>query len=325
MDRDQWQARCMAEIGKPYIWSAEGPDAYDCSGFVQWALRPLGLDPPGDQTAAGLFRHFSRGRSSEVSAADSRPGDLVFFGTDESVTHIALAWGAESMLEAGGGGHKTTTVAIARQHGAEVRIRPIARRSDLVGILRPNDLPWSHIVNEAVLESAGGPGEFTNPPPLTEWLPDGRSMLIKRPFGFVEVSGREWPVPAETIVDGASIPRVFWSLIGGPFEGPYRDASVVHDYYCDAQTRAWQETHRVFYQAMLCSGVGKVRAKTMYYAVYRFGPRWTLGPAAITEAFDVTGGPEIVPTALPVEAFASARFEAYSSRIRVAACRHRCH
>jgi len=149
MDRDQWQARCMAEIGKPYIWSAEGPDAYDCSGFVQWALRPLGLDPPGDQTAAGLFRHFSRGRSSEVSAADSRPGDLVFFGTDESVTHIALAWGAESMLEAGGGGHKTTTVALARQHGAEVHIGAIARRRHHAGIMRPHHLTCAQSTTES--------------------------------------------------------------------------------------------------------------------------------------------------------------------------------
>lgn len=315
MDREQWQARCEQELGKPYIWGAEGPHAYDCSGFVQWAFQPLGLDPPGDQTAAGLYRHFYGGRSNEVSAAESRPGDLVFFGTNESITHIALAWDDENMLEAGGGGHTTTTVAIARKQRAEVRIRPIARRSDLVRILRPNALPWSANEILAALESTGGLGEYTNPPPLTEWLADGRSMRLKRPFGFSEGSGRDWPVPAETIVDGASIPRVFWSLIGGPFEGPYRNASVVHDYYCDVQSRPWQETHRVFYQAMLCSGVGTIRAKTMYYAVYRFGPRWTSGPAAIAEAFEAIGGPSSVPTLLPVEPFDAASFEEDAGRI----------
>jgi lysozyme family protein len=315
MDREQWRGLCEQELGKPYLWGADGPDAYDCSGFVQWALKPLGLDPAGDQTAAGLYRFFSDGRSSEVSVDESRLGDLVFFGSDESITHVALAWGNEEMLEAGGGGRKTITVAIARQVGAEVRIRRIARRPDLVGILRPNAIPWAADAAFAMVESPAGHGSYTNAPPLTEWLDDGRSMRLKRPFGFVEESGREWPVPSEIIVDGASIPRVFWSLIGGPFEGPYRNASVVHDYYCDVRTRTWQDTHRVFFEAMRCSGVNDVRAKVMYYAVYRFGPRWTMGPAAVAEAFDLTGALASVPTDLPVESFDAASFEADARRI----------
>lgn len=315
MDREQWRARCEQELGRPYLWGAEGPEAYDCSGFVQWALQPLGLDPSGDQTAAGLYRFFGNGRSTEVTTGQSRLGDLVFFGSDESISHIALAWGEERMLEAGGGGRKTTSIAIARQQGAEVRIRPIARRADLVGILRPNALQWPADSALAMVEAPGGHGRFTNAPPLTEWLDDGRYMRLKRPFGFIEAGGREWPVPSETIVDGASIPRAFWSLIGGPFEGPYRSASVVHDYYCDVQSRSWRDTHRVFFEAMRCSGVSEVRAKTMYYAVYRFGPRWTTGPAAVAEAFDATGGPVSVATPLPVEPFDSASFEADASRI----------
>src|SRR5688500_17610941 len=100
MDRDQWRQKCEQELGKPYIWGAEGPDAYDCSGFVQWALRPLNLDPANDQTADGLYRHFVGGRGKEVKAAESMLGDLVFFGTEEAITHIALAWGDGRMLEA---------------------------------------------------------------------------------------------------------------------------------------------------------------------------------------------------------------------------------
>ena len=76
MTRDQWRNFCEREIGKPYICGAEGSDAYDCSGFAQWALRPLGLDPPSDQTAAGLFRFFRRGRSVEVDVAHSGLVDI---------------------------------------------------------------------------------------------------------------------------------------------------------------------------------------------------------------------------------------------------------
>ena len=80
-----------------------------------------------------------------VSNEDADLGDLVFFGSEESVTHVALAWGRGNMLEAGGGGRTTTSVAIARQRGAEVRICSISRRNDLVAILRPLALQWSPV------------------------------------------------------------------------------------------------------------------------------------------------------------------------------------
>ena len=76
-------------------------------------------------------------------------------------------------------------------------------------------------------------------------------------------------------IDGASIPQVLWST-GGPYEGKYRDASVIHDVYCDEapKTRTWQAVHRMFYDGMLASGVADTRALFMYGAVYRHGPKW---------------------------------------------------
>src|SRR5690242_3570669 len=64
---------------------------------------------------------------------------------------------------------------------------------------------------------------------ITEWLPDNRKMRLIEPFEYIGPDGRRWPVPAGTVVDGASIPQAFWSIIGGPFEGAYRPASVIHD------------------------------------------------------------------------------------------------
>jgi lysozyme family protein len=311
-NKEQWRQRCSEEIGKPYIWGAEGPDAYDCSGFVQWALRLLNMDPSGDQTAEGLYRFFSKGRSRPVEPQQADLGDLVFFGTEDAITHVALAWGVAQMLEAGGGGRKTTSAAIARQQGAAVRIRPINRRKDLVAILRPDGLQWQ---GNAELEAVFGYGRYTDAPPLTEWLDDGRHMQLKRPFGYVQENGNEWPVPTNAIVDGASIPRVFWSLIGGPFEGLYRNASIVHDFYCDERSRPWRQTHQMFYDGIVCSGVEEVKAKILYYAVYRFGPRWSLGPAAMLDRFEAAGEFEQVSAPLPAEAFDPASFEADASFI----------
>lgn len=296
-----FRAICNAELGKPYIWGASGPAAFDCSGVAQFLLEKLDLDPPGDQTAEGLYRTFRKpGRGTSVALAEAALGDLVFFGGDTAVTHVGLAWGGGDMIEAGGGGRATTTPAIARRQGAEVRIRPITRRKDRVAILRPAALAWTAETGHVALEAlAAGFGRYEGTP-LTEWLSDGRHMQLKRSYAYVAENGTGWPVPSEAIVDGASIPPPFWSVIGGPFEGLYRDASIVHDYYCDVKTRAWRDTHRMFYEAMRCSGVGAVKAKVMYYAVYRFGPKWALAADAMLElpaALEAVATPAAAPLA----------------------------
>lgn len=110
---------------------------------------------------------------------------------------------------------------------------------------------------------------------LLEPLPDGRRMRLAEVFGFRDANQKRWPVPKDAIVDGASIPQALWSVMGGPFEGKYRDASVVHDYYCSTRLQSWRSVHRVFYEAMRASGVSPRRAKLMYAAVYFAGPRWS--------------------------------------------------
>lgn len=108
----------------------------------------------------------------------------------------------------------------------------------------------------------------------TEWLRDGRNMRLLKAFEYVDPDGVRWPVPELTVVDGASIPSVFWSIIGGPFEGLYREPSVIHDHFCDRRTRPSRHVHRAFYQAMRCAGVSASKAWLMYQAVDRFGPQW---------------------------------------------------
>jgi len=110
----------------------------------------------------------------------------------------------------------------------------------------------------------------------SEWLPDGRKMRILELFTYIDPKGIDWQAPAGSIVDGASIPRVAWPIIGGPFEGKYRDASVIHDVACVEQARSWEDTHMAFYTAMRASGVSYSKASLMYCAVYHLGPRWPI-------------------------------------------------
>lgn len=62
----------MSRIGCPYVWGAEGPDAFDCSGLVTWAYRQMGVSLP----------HQSESQMSAAkyvgSVSEARPGDVLW-------------------------------------------------------------------------------------------------------------------------------------------------------------------------------------------------------------------------------------------------------
>jgi hypothetical protein len=126
------------------------------------------------------------------------------------------------------------------------------------------------VTGTAVAESFGSFG----PRPQTEWLDDGRDMQLLRPFVYTDPNGRIWTAAQGMKVDGASIPPALWAFVGGPLEGKYRNASVVHDTECELKLREWRDVHRMFYYAVRAGGVGVTKGKLMYAAVYFFGPRW---------------------------------------------------
>lgn len=136
----------------------------------------------------------------------------------------------------------------------------------------------ANVILFSVINSGGGAfaqsfGEFLGAI-RTEWLQDGRRMRLLSEFQYIDPQGKKWIAPAGSIVDGASIPKAFWSIIGGPFEGKYRAASVIHDVACDEKTQPWESVHEAFYWAMRASGVEALKAKVMFTAVYAAGPRW---------------------------------------------------
>jgi len=149
--------------------------------------------------------------------------------------------------------------------------RPLV--ADLVRRSTPQPLTFA--VPDAAEHATGAWGRFLGDV-VAKWDANGRDMTLVDPFGYVDPHGSRWEAPAGAVVNGASIPRPFWSLIGGPFEGRFRDASVVHDVACVDRDRRWQDVHRMFYDACRCGGVGAGKAGAMYYAVYHFGPRWTV-------------------------------------------------
>ncbi|RJO69097.1 NlpC/P60 family protein [Nocardia panacis] len=93
----------LSKVGAPYVYGAAGPNAFDCSGLVQWSYREAGANVPrtsGEQLAYG----------NPISMGDLQPGDLVsFYG------------GGHSGLYAGDG-----NVVHASTSGTPVQVSPIS-------------------------------------------------------------------------------------------------------------------------------------------------------------------------------------------------------
>jgi hypothetical protein len=117
----------------------------------------------------------------------------------------------------------------------------------------------------------------------TEWLDTDRKMKLLSDFSFTDPNGMIWLAPKNRDIDGASIPKLVWSLIGSPFSGKYRNASVIHDIACEDKIRTWESVHLAFYYAMRTSRVNIVKAKVMYAAVYHGGPRWAIKKRVLTK------------------------------------------
>jgi cell wall-associated NlpC family hydrolase len=125
----------LSFLGKPYKWAGDDPLAgWDCSGLVQEILASAGIDPPGDQTAQGLFDHFEKNGKYGVYG----PGALAFFGeSTRKISHVGFCLDTYRMVEAGGGGSKTLTEQDAITQNAFVRIRLIKARKDFQAVIMP--------------------------------------------------------------------------------------------------------------------------------------------------------------------------------------------
>ena len=80
-------------------------------------------------------------------------------------------------------------------------------------------------------------------------------------------------VPHGFVMNGASIPRVFWSTIGHPLDTQFVYAAGIHDYECTVQVTSPAVVHRRFGAMLKAEGVGLVRRTLMVAAVMAFGPR----------------------------------------------------
>lgn len=104
--------------------------------------------------------------------------------------------------------------------------------------------------------------------------PSGKTKILDEDLYFIEPDNTAWKAGKGDVTDGASIPKLFQPIIGGPWEEDYLPAAVMHDHYTKRLVRTWWTTDRMFHQAMIVKKVPSIKAAVMYYAVYAFGPHW---------------------------------------------------
>jgi peptidoglycan DL-endopeptidase CwlO len=109
-----------AQIGKPYVWGAEGPDSFDCSGLTMMAYRAAGIIIP--RVAADQWRH---GR--KVPKGDEQPGDLIFMRmTRDGPGHVGIVTGQGQMINAPRRGDVVRTASYHTHSGVVGFVRPAA-------------------------------------------------------------------------------------------------------------------------------------------------------------------------------------------------------
>ncbi|WP_315210706.1 C40 family peptidase [Actinomyces massiliensis] len=81
-------ATAMQYVGSPYVWGAEGPSAFDCSGLVSYVYGQFGTSLP--HSSEGI-----RSVGTVISAAEAQPGDVIWWSG-----HVAIYAGDGMMVSA---------------------------------------------------------------------------------------------------------------------------------------------------------------------------------------------------------------------------------
>ena len=85
----------QAKIGKPYVWGSRGPNAFDCSGFVWYTFKQIGINVPSSTDGwkvSGLMKPKTRNTL--------RPGDVMLLNTTRPLGHVAIYIGNGKIMHA---------------------------------------------------------------------------------------------------------------------------------------------------------------------------------------------------------------------------------
>lgn len=93
-DADDVVKLATAQVGKPYVYGATGPYAFDCSGLVQYVFRKAA----GVNLARTTYQQVYQGKS--VSLKNLKKGDLLFWGDPSAPYHVGIYVGGGKYVHA---------------------------------------------------------------------------------------------------------------------------------------------------------------------------------------------------------------------------------
>lgn len=120
------------QLGKPYVWNADGPDTFDCSGLVCWLLKELFV------SNWGATHNCQKLWDELVPTKNPKPGDLAFYGLRGKhavkCSHVMIHVGDGRVIGACGGNRDVTSVQAAIAKGARVQFKTSKDyRPDFIG------------------------------------------------------------------------------------------------------------------------------------------------------------------------------------------------
>lgn len=80
-----------SKLGHPYVWGAKGPDSFDCSGFVAWCYRQIGISLPSYTESLYAVA------KARFAPSEARPGDVLY-----KPGHVGISTGGINCIEAMG-------------------------------------------------------------------------------------------------------------------------------------------------------------------------------------------------------------------------------
>ncbi len=102
----------QSQIGKPYVWGATGPNAYDCSGLVQYAYSQAGKN-------VGRTTYQQAGAGQHISVSQAQAGDILMWGN----YHDAIYVGNNQYVHAPQPGQNVTQASISSYFMPDYAIR----------------------------------------------------------------------------------------------------------------------------------------------------------------------------------------------------------
>jgi len=86
-------------MGLPYLWGGSSSKMNDCSGFTSTVFLAHGIQLPRDASQQALI-----GKSVEFDRTFQmvKPGDLLFFGSKERITHVGISLGGYEYIHQDG-------------------------------------------------------------------------------------------------------------------------------------------------------------------------------------------------------------------------------